>query len=63
MVDRPLSRDEIWLSKMINAVRMLAKNVFAFAGLFAAVVTEDVLGWGVVVIAITTPVLQSVLLK
>ena len=63
MVVRPLSRDEIWSSKMTNAVRILAKNVFVFAGLFAAVVTEDVLGWGVVVIAITTPVSQSALLK
>ena len=62
-VVRPLSRDEIWSSKIINAVRMLAKNVFVFAGLFVAVVTEDVLGWGVVVVAIATLVSQSALLK
>ena len=42
----PLSRDEIWSSKMTNAVRILAKNVFVFAGLFAAVVDWGCTGLG-----------------
>ena len=34
-------KDEIWSSKMDNAVHKLAKNVFVCTGLFMAVVTED----------------------
>ena len=53
MVVHPSSKDEIWSSKMINAARNLAKNVFIFAGHLAAVVTGvDVRAWGVVVVAI-----------
>ena len=47
-------KDEIWLLKMDNAVRNLAKNVSVFAGLFAAVVTEDVLGFCIVAIVHAT---------
>ena len=53
-VARSSPKDEIWSSKMDNALRNLAKNVFVFAGLFAAVMTEDVLGFCFVAIVHAT---------
>ena len=49
-VERSSPREDIWSSKTDNAVRNLAKNIVVCTGLFAAVVTEDVLGFCVVAI-------------
>ena len=50
VVGRSSPREDIWSSKMDNVVRTLAKNIVVCVGLFAAVVTEDVLGFCVVAI-------------
>ena len=54
VVEHSSPREDIWSSKMDNAVRNFAKNIIVCVGLFAAVVTEDILGFCVVAIVHAT---------
>ena len=53
VVEHSSPREDIWSLKMDNAVRNLANNIVVCVSLFAAVVTEDVLGFCAIAIVHT----------